>query len=157
MAIYRSPEEFRKSNPWDRIVATSGGFDPMHVGHLRCLQESAMVAGQLDCQLVVIVNADSFLERKKGRPFMPEAERCEIIAGVRGVDHVVLFESSGQTVDLALEVLRPIVFTKGGDRDSHDNIPETGTCDAIGCRILTGVGGGKVQSSSWLIDNARSA
>ncbi len=116
-----------------------------------------MVAAQLECQLVAIVNADSFLTRKKGRPFMNEDERCEIIAGVRGVDHVVLFESSGQTVDLALEALRPIVFTKGGDRDSHDNIPETDTCERIGCRILTGVGGGKVQSSSWLIDNARTA
>jgi D-beta-D-heptose 7-phosphate kinase/D-beta-D-heptose 1-phosphate adenosyltransferase len=157
MAIYQSPEEFRKNHSWERIVATSGGFDPIHVGHLRCLQESAMVANELDCNLVVIVNADSFLVRKKGKPFMPQDERCEIIAGVKGVDHVVLFESAGQTVDLALETLRPVVFTKGGDRDVRDNIPESETCDRIGCRILTGVGGGKVQSSSWLIDNARSA
>ena len=128
----------------------------MHVGHLRCLRESAMVANELDCELVVIVNADSFLVRKKGKPFMPQDERCEIVSGVKGVDHVVLFESSGQTVDLALETLRPIVFTKGGDRDARDNIPESDTCDRIGCRILTGVGGGKIQSSSWLIDNARS-
>jgi D-beta-D-heptose 7-phosphate kinase/D-beta-D-heptose 1-phosphate adenosyltransferase len=155
MAIYTSPEEFRDANPYIRVVATSGGFDPMHVGHLRCLQESAMVATELDCALVVIVNADSFLVRKKGKPFMPQDERCEIISGVRGVEHVVLFESAGQTVDLALEKLRPIVFTKGGDRDSTDNIPESGTCDKIGCRILTGVGGGKIQSSSWLIENAR--
>jgi len=156
MAIYQSPEDFKKNHPWERIVATSGGFDPMHVGHLRCLQESAMVANELECSLVVIVNADSFLERKKGKPFMQQDERCEIVAGVKGVDHVVLFESSGQTVDIALEILRPVVFTKGGDRDARDNIPESETCDRVGCRILTGVGGGKVQSSSWLIDNARS-
>ena len=132
-------------------VVTSGGFDPMHVGHLRCLQESAEIARQQKVQLVVIVNGDGFLQRKKGYAFMPEAERAEINAGVAGVDAVVLWDDGTQFVTGALEILRPIVFTKGGDRDSAANVPEFDLCEKIGCKVMFGVGGGKVQSSSELV------
>lgn len=137
-------------------VTTSGGFDPMHVGHLRCLQESASLAHNNKLPLVVIVNGDGFLKRKKGFAFMPEMERAEIIAGVAGVDAVVLWDDGTQFVTGALEILRPVYFTKGGDRDSAANVPEFDLCEKIGCKVLFGVGGGKVQSSSDLVKAVRS-
>ena len=87
---------------------------------------------------------------------MPEAERAEIIAGVAGVDAVVLWDDGTQFVTGALEILRPIVFTKGGDRDSAANVPEFDLCDKIGCKVVFGIGGGKIQSSSDLVKSIRS-
>lgn len=137
-------------------VTTSGGFDPMHVGHLRCLQASATLAHNQKLPLVVIVNGDGFLQRKKGFAFMPEMERAEIIAGVAGVDAVVIWDDGTQFVTGALEILRPVYFTKGGDRDSAANVPEFDLCEKIGCKVVFGVGGGKVQSSSDLVKAVRS-
>lgn len=139
------------------LIVTSGGFDPMHVGHLRCLQVSADIARNHSnrTRLAVIVNGDGFLLRKKGFAFMPEIERLEIIAGVGGVDYVVPWDDGGQTVTGALEILRPIMFTKGGDRDAAANVPEFDLCDKIGCNVVFGVGGGKIQSSSDLVKAIR--
>lgn len=123
----------------------------MHVGHLRCLQQSAEIAAAHNAQLVVIVNGDGFLKRKKGFAFMPAFERAEIVAGVRGVDAVVLWDDGGQFVTGALDILRPIFFTKGGDRDSAARVPEFDLCEKIGCKVVFGVGGGKIQSSSDLV------
>ncbi len=137
----------------ERLVVTSGGFDPMHVGHLRCLLESAELVRNIGgkAKLAVIVNSDGFLLRKKGYAFMPENERMEIIAGVRGVDYVVPWDDGGQTVTGALAVLRPFAFTKGGDRDAASNVPEFDLCEQIGAQVIFGVGGGKIQSSSDLV------
>jgi D-beta-D-heptose 7-phosphate kinase/D-beta-D-heptose 1-phosphate adenosyltransferase len=134
-----------------RIVMTSGGFDPLHVGHLRCIIESALIARDSDCKLVVVVNGDGFLNRKKGYAFMPLDERMEIINGISGVDYVTTWDDGTQFVTGAVEILRPSIFTKGGDRTDRTNIPEFEICDKIGCRVLTGVGGGKIQSSSDLV------
>ena len=153
--IYSHPNELLAMPKFRTCVVTSGGFDPMHVGHLRCLQNSAEIARQNKVQLVVIVNGDGFLHRKKGFAFMPEAERAEIIAGIAGVDAVVLWDDGTQFVTGALEILRPIIFTKGGDRDSAANVPEFDLCEKIGCKVMFGVGGGKVQSSSDLVKAAR--
>ena len=79
--IYKDPYELIKQRDVKGCVVTSGGFDPMHVGHLRCLQESAIIASAHSLPLVVIVNGDGFLTRKKGFAFMPHEERMEIIAG----------------------------------------------------------------------------
>lgn len=143
------------------LVLTSGGFDPMHIGHLRCLQESAKIVNDKKyykgkkIKFAVVVNGDGFLIRKKGKPFMPEVERVEIIAGVEGVDYVVPWDDGTQTVVGAIDVLQPIAFTKGGDRDSSSNVPEFDLCSEIGCEVIFGVGGGKIQSSSWLIESAK--
>jgi len=141
----------------ERLVLTSGGFDPMHVGHLRCLVESAKLARQLGirAKLAVIVNGDGFLLRKKGYAFMPLEERMEIISCVKGVDYVVPWDDGSQTVVGAIEHLRPIVFTKGGDRDAAENVPEFDVCKANGCNVVFGVGGGKIQSSSDLVKAMR--
>ena len=142
----------------ERLVVTSGGFDPMHVGHLRCLLESAEMANRMSVKtkLAVIVNGDGFLLRKKGYAFMPESERMEIIAGVKGVDYVIPWDDGGQTVTQALEILRPIIFTKGGDRDAAANVPEFELCEKIGCNVVFRVGGEKIQSSSTLVDAIKS-
>jgi cytidyltransferase-like protein len=149
--IYSHPNELLAMPKFRTCVVTSGGFDPMHVGHLRCLQASSEIARQNKVPLVVIVNGDGFLHRKKGFAFMPEAERAEIIAGVAGVDAVVTWDDGSQFVTGALELLRPIIFTKGGDRDSAANVPEFDLCEKISCKVMFGVGGGKIQSSSDLV------
>jgi cytidyltransferase-like protein len=154
--IYSHPNELLAMPKFRTCVTTSGGFDPMHVGHLRCLQASATLAHNQKLPLVVIVNGDGFLQRKKGFAFMPEMERAEIIAGVAGVDAVVIWDDGTQFVTGALEILRPVYFTKGGDRDSAANVPEFDLCEKIGCKVVFGVGGGKVQSSSDLVKAVRS-
>jgi len=126
----------------------------MHVGHLRCLQESAAIAEAIgeETKVAVIVNGDGFLLRKKGYAFMPESERMEIIAGVAGVDYVVPWDDGSQTVVGALSLLRNMLaFTKGGDRDSATNVPEFDVCSELGAKVIFGVGGGKIQSSSDLV------
>jgi len=130
------------------IIATSGGFDPIHIGHVRCLTESKTRSDEI---LVVIVNGDDFLTRKKGKPFMPFDERIEIIRALRCVDFAIGWDDGSQTVSGALEILKPHVFTKGGDRDSALVVPEAEICAKIGCTIRYGVGGSKIQSSSNLL------
>tara|TARA_R100000808_G_C2142285_1_gene150066 strand:+ start:1703 stop:2191 length:489 start_codon:yes stop_codon:yes gene_type:complete len=137
------------------IYATSGGFDPLHVGHLRCIQET--VARAKTDATVVIVNGDGFLERKKGYVFMPHRERMEIIAGIQGVDYVVGWDDGSQTVTGALEILKPNFFAKGGDRSSKKLVPEFELCEKIGCEVLYNVGGGKIQSSSVLVNSFKQA
>jgi cytidyltransferase-like protein len=134
------------------IVVTSGGFDPLHVGHLRCLEASKTRSDEL---LVVIVNGDGFLTRKKGKPFMPFEERIEIIRALRCVDFAIGWDDGSQNVLGALDILRPHIFTKGGDRSSRDQVVEADLCDRLGITIRYGVGGTeKVQSSSDLIKNS---
>jgi len=167
MAIFKSIKSlksFLSKNKNERpIYMTSGGFDPMHIGHVRCIKETSSKALNADIHpwnmkgiVVVVVNADSFLIRKKGYAFMPLKERMEIVDAIEGVDFVVPWETDGdQTVIGALETLRPSFFTKGGDRFDASTIPEWDICQKIGCKIITGVGaGGKVQSSSDLIRRA---
>jgi bifunctional ADP-heptose synthase (sugar kinase/adenylyltransferase) len=142
------------------VYMTSGGFDPMHVGHVRCIKGTYSLASNKDIHpwqmkglVVVVVNADSFLIRKKGYAFMPLKERMEIIDSIEGVDFVVPWETDGdQTVCKAIEILKPDYFTKGGDRFDARTIPEWDICEKINCKIITGVGpGGKIQSSSDLV------
>ncbi len=135
-----------------KIVATSGGFDPLHIGHVRCIQAASDL--KEDGVLVVIVNDDGFLMRKKGFAFMPFEERAEIIAALAGVDYVVGWDDGSQFVSGALEILRPDIFAKGGDRSDPDKVPEFAVCQKINCEIRFGVGGReKVQSSSDLTRN----
>lgn len=152
--IYNSIEECAEhlkvaKTIYRQIIATSGGFDPLHIGHIRCIRASKTRSDEI---LVVIVNGDGFLTRKKGKPFMSLAERMEIVDALYGVDFVVPWDDGSQTVSGALEILKPDIFTKGGDRSSADKVPEVDICNKIGCTILYGVGGtDKVQSSSSLI------
>ncbi len=136
-------------------VVVSGGFDPVHIGHVRMFNE----ARALGDRLVVILNNDNWLTAKKGFVFMPEAERKEVIEAFRAVDEVLLTKHEVGTTDMsickALEELRPDIFANGGDR-KLENIPEVATCEAIECEMVFNVGrGGKVQSSSDLAKKIR--
>lgn len=138
------------------VVVVSGGFDPVHIGHVRMFQE----ARALGDELVVILNNDNWLRYKKGFVFMPEAERKEIIAAFACVDRVVLTKHKKGTTDMsvcdALRAVRPTIFANGGDR-KLGNIPEVPVCREIRCKMVFNVGrGGKVQSSSDLVKKARS-
>lgn len=128
-----------------RIVCTSGGFDPLHPGHASCIIESK----QHGDTLVVVVNGDGFLERKKGKPFMDVETRCHIVSCLRGVDYVIPFDiDDDQTVCEALRRIRPHVFTKGGDRVDFTNIPEWQVCQDLGIELVSQVGKPKLWSSS---------
>lgn len=132
------------------VVAVSGGFDPVHIGHIRYLKE----AKKLGDKLLVILNTDDFLIRKKGKPFMVFAERKEILEAIRWVDEVVPSVDNDQTVCQSLRYYQPDIFAKGGDR-TISNIPEKDTCTELGIKMVFGVGGTKIQSSSWLIKSAQ--
>lgn len=161
--IFQSVDEFLTSPAWcyiqqdrknkgSKLVVTSGGFSVLHVGHVRCIRESAQIASKYHGHLVVLVNGDGFLQRKKGNVIVPLEERLEIIDGIAGVDHAVGWDDGSQTVVGALEKLCPNYFTKGGDRSEPSAVPEYSICQAINCQILFGVGGAdKIQSSSNLI------
>ena len=138
-------------NTKPKVVAVSGGFDPVHVGHVRMFNE----AKKLGDILVVIINNDNWLRKKKGNIFMPEAERKELIENFASVDKVVLTAHIPDTQDMsvcdALRELKPDIFANGGDRLA-DNVPEVAVCTELGIEMVFNVGrGGKVQSSSWLL------
>ena len=134
-------------------IVVSGGFDPVHVGHLRMFK----AASALVPNLIVIVNNDNFLIEKKGYIFMPIAERMEIIEGFGVVDMVVESIDTDLTVCKTLEWLSKKenvkIFANGGDRDSKDAIPEAEICEQNNITMKFNVGGGKIQSSSSLVLN----
>ena len=127
----------------------SGGFDPIHVGHVRMIQEAAKHG-----DVIVVANSDAWLERKKGYVFMPWEERAEIILSMRGVLDVLSVDDSDGTVCDALRRYSPTSFANGGDRGAK-NTPEMQVCADLGIEMLWEVGGGKIQSSSDLVNNSK--
>lgn len=135
------------------VVVVSGGWDPIHIGHVRLFKE----AKKLGDELVVILNNDNWLKKKKGYVFMQEKERKELIEALSMVDKVVLThhkpDSQDMSVNKELRKIKPDIFANGGDRTKR-NIPEIAVCKELGCNMVFNVGqGGKVQSSSWLLDD----
>jgi len=135
-----------------KVVLVTGGFDPLHSGHI----EYFKAARQLGDKLVVGVNTDSWLERKKGRAFMPISERTTILQNLSMVDHCVLFDDDDNTSIEAIKNVKMmypndhIIFANGGDRTA-DNIPEMVFDDV---EFVFGVGGeNKKNSSSWILDD----
>ena len=140
-----------------KIVLVTGGFDPMHSGHVTYLRE----ARALGSMLIVGLNSDEWLTRKKGRPFMPYTERMDVILGCRYVDGVVSFDDSdGSACDAIHKIMKQyssaeIVFANGGDRNK-DNIPEMSIQDPS-LSFVFGIGGvNKINSSSWLLEDWKS-
>jgi cytidyltransferase-like protein len=130
-------------------VAVSGGFDPPHAGHIRMIQEASQFG-----EVIVIVNSDDWLMRKKGYVFMPWEERKEILEAIKGVKKVVPVDDADGTVCEALKREKPTYFANGGDR-SDKNTPELAVCRDNNITMIWGIGGGKIQSSSELVAKAR--
>jgi D-beta-D-heptose 7-phosphate kinase/D-beta-D-heptose 1-phosphate adenosyltransferase len=140
-----------------KIVMVSGGFDPIHIGHVRMFNE----AKKLGDELVVVINNDNWLKLKKGYSFMPEHERKEIIEAIGSVDRVVITGHSKNTQDISvceeLRKIRPHIFANGGDRKPDwDPVPEVSVCKELGIEMIYNIGhGGKVKSSSELVKQAQ--
>ena len=140
------------------IIILSGGFDPVHKGHVRMFQ----AAQAFPAHVVVGLNSDSWLIRKKGKPFMDWEERKEILMAMSCIDEVCSFNDDD---DSACDLIRSIsekynsdevriYFGNGGDR-TNSNSPEVDFCNNNNIELLWGVGGGKIQSSSDLIKSSK--
>ena len=159
-------KDWRKS-----VIVLSGGFDPVHKGHLRMFRE----ASWLGHHVIVGLNSDEWLTRKKGKPFMEFEERKEILEGFKYINQVIPFDDSDDTANDLIERVYDIYnsdsyeynysdighegmldyykiyFANGGDR-GKENVPEVKMCKHLDVVMLWGIGGGKIQSSSWLIN-----
>ena len=137
----------------NKKIAVSGGFDPIHVGHVRMILEASKFG-----DVIVIANSDSWLKRKKGYVFMPWEERSEILSSIKGVDCVIEAKDGDNTVCESLSELKEIVnldyFANGGDRKTN-NTPEMDVCKSLGIEMIWNCGGGKIQSSSELVERQK--
>jgi D-beta-D-heptose 7-phosphate kinase/D-beta-D-heptose 1-phosphate adenosyltransferase len=137
-------------------VVVSGGFDPLHVGHV----EMFKLAKAFGNKLIVILNNDNWLKKKKGYVFMKQQERKKIIEAIRYVDRVVVSghkpNPSDMSVCAELKKVKPDIFCQGGDRNVA-NIPpcEVKLQKKLGYRVIDNVGK-KIQSSSDLVNKHRS-
>ena len=125
-----------------KVVAVSGYFDPLHVGHLEYLE----LAAQLGDKLVVIVNNDEQAKLKKGRSFMKENDRVTIIKALRCVDEAFLSIDKERSVCERVKAVHPDIFANGGDRTTGE-VPETKVCKELGIEIVDNLGT-KIRSSS---------
>ena len=131
-------------------VMVSGGFDPVHAGHIRMIRHAAEFG-----DVVVIANSDDWLYRKKGFIFMEWEKRVEILNAIKGVVLVDSVDDSDGTVCEAIRRLKPTYFANGGDR-GRSNTPEQTVCEELGIELLWGIGGEeKIDSSSDLAKKAR--
>ena len=140
-----------------KIVVVSGGFDPLHSGHIAYFE----AARKLGDMLIVGINSDAWLTRKKGAPFMPGHERVTIVENIGVVDNVILFNDNDGSAKEAIKNVRQlfphdrIIFANGGDR-THLDIPEMDVKDD-NLQFAFGVGGfNKANSSSWILEEWKS-
>lgn len=141
-----------------KIVMVSGGFDPMHIGHIRYMQE----AKKLGDYLIVVINNDNWLRAKKGKEFMSQNDRKEILEAFNFVDEVIISNHKinmdysnpiQRSVCEEIKMIKPHIFANGGDRHPDgDPIPEVTVCEELGIKIVYNIGeGGKVRSSSEML------
>ena len=136
------------------IIILSGGFDPVHKGHIRMFKEAS-----LNGMVVAGLNSDQWLIRKKGKFFMPFVERKEILESIRYIDLVKSFDDSDDTACSLINKINNeysenynIFFGNGGDR-TNQTTPEIKFCNDNNIDLIWGLGGGKIQSSSELLKN----
>ncbi len=131
------------------VVAVSGYFNPLHVGHLEMIQR----AKKLGNKLVAIVNSDFQVALKGSVPFMSERDRLKIIAALKDVDEVFLSIDKDKTVCKSLAKVRPNIFANGGDRKSLGDVPEYPICQKLKIEMVDGLGK-KIRASSKMIARA---
>jgi D-beta-D-heptose 7-phosphate kinase/D-beta-D-heptose 1-phosphate adenosyltransferase len=132
-----------------KLIAVSGGFDPIHSGHVKMIREAAEYG-----DVIVILNSDDWLIRKKGYKFMSFEERSYIAGSIKGVIMTTSVDDTDNTVCEALSRIKPDIFANGGDR-VLSNTPEMKICTKLGIQMMWNVGGGKEQSSSDLVNKVR--
>ena len=131
-------------------IMVSGGFDPVHAGHIRMIRHAAEFG-----DVIIIANSDDWLWRKKGFVFMEYERRVEILDAIKGVILVDSVDDADGTVCEAIRRHKPTYFANGGDRGKA-NTPEQTVCEEVGVELLWGIGGEeKLQSSSDLAKKAR--
>lgn len=130
-------------------IAVSGGFDPVHKGHIQMIREAAGYGN-----VIVLLNSDDWLIRKKGYKFMSFEERAYIVGSIKGVTVVSYVDDNDGSVCAGLRRFQPDYFANGGDR-YETNTPEMEVCENLGIKMLWNVGGGKIQSSSELVAKAK--
>ena len=131
-----------------KFVVVTGGFDPIHSGHIDYIREAA----KLGDILIVGVNSDKWLTRKKGKPFMNYQERTEVVNALKWVDHVLSFDDSDDSACSLLETLKKtwngkgdeLIFANGGDRNNTNNRE----AKVEGVTFVYGVGGSNKKNSS---------
>ena len=143
------------------LVITSGGFDPLHIGHIEYLEKAKALT--YTTHHICIVNSDEFLRNKKGFAFMSMQDRSYIVHSLKCVDEVFCSIDEDQTVCKSIEEIakrfrknpmcNKIYFAKGGDRFATE-IPEKNICDSYGIIIVDGLGK-KIRSSSEIVQNAK--
>ena len=136
----------------DNLVLVSGGFDPIHSGHIKLIREAS-----LNGKVVVLLNSDKWLQNKKGKEFLPFYEREIIMKELKNVVDVLGFDDSDKTCIDGLRIARKkyikenIMFANGGDRNDKTT-PESVFCEENNIKLLWGVGGNdKSNSSSWIL------
>jgi cytidyltransferase-like protein len=129
-------------------IVVSGGFDPIHKGHVQMIREAANYGN-----VIVLLNSDDWLIRKKGYKFMSFEERSHIVGNIKGVKVVSNVNDADNSVCSGLRRFKPDYFANGGDR-YETNTPEMEVCNELGINMLWNVGGGKIQSSSTLVEKA---
>ena len=137
------------------VVLVTGGFDPLHSGHISLLKSAKQIAPM--SALAVGLNSDYWLTKKKGQPFLPLEERITIVRSLEMVDNVLEFADSDgsaiEAIEQCLQIYDKVIFANGGDRH-NENTPEYERFkndDRVVFRWAVG-GLGKVQSSSWILD-----
>jgi len=128
------------------VIALSGGFDPIHKGHVNMIEEAAQYG-----RVHVYLNTDEWLKKKKGYILMPWEDRARILMAIKGVELVIPVIDKDNTVCETIRKFKPDIFANGGDRQSG-NTPEVRVCVELGIDMLFNVGGEKVESSSRLIN-----
>ena len=129
----------------EKTIVISGGMDPVHIGHIKMIKAAAELG-----RVIVVLNSDEWLVRKKGYAFMSFEERKYLLENIKGVSEVSDVDDVDGTVCEALQRLKPDMFGNGGDRTS-DNTPEKEVCLDIGIQMVWNLGGEKIQSSSDLV------
>jgi len=127
-------------------IAISGFFNPIHIGHIRMIQESAKLGN-----VYVIINNDEQVKLKGSTPFMNEEDRREIVSNIKGVYKTVISFDTDKSIGKTLRWIAPDIFANGGDRKDEDDIPESKICKELGIKMIFNIGGNKIRSSSELL------
>jgi len=139
------------------IVAISGGFDPIHKGHINMIREAAEQfgtmcsgCGKTKARIHIYLTSDEWMIRREGFKFMSFGDRAAVLSAIQGVEMVFPVIDTDDTVCETIRTFKPDVFVNGGDR-GPENTPELRTCNDLKIRMVFGVGGNKIESSSEMI------